>query len=47
MVIAIYDLNLAARYADKILMLHEGIVFAAGGSKVLSQTNIESVGNGR
>ncbi|NLY75815.1 MAG: ABC transporter ATP-binding protein [Firmicutes bacterium] len=42
-VVAIHDLNLAARYADKIIMLHQGTVFAAGGPEVLSQANIESV----
>jgi iron complex transport system ATP-binding protein len=40
-VIAIHDLNLAARYCDKIVMMKEGAVFAAGEAKaVLTTENI-------
>jgi iron complex transport system ATP-binding protein len=39
--VAIHDLNLAARYCDKIVMMKEGKVFAAGETKeVLSVDNI-------
>jgi iron complex transport system ATP-binding protein len=39
--VAIHDLNLAARYCDKIVMMKEGKVFAAGEAKeVLSADNI-------
>lgn len=42
--IAIHDLNLAARYCDKILMMKNGVIFAAGApSKVLSVENIGEV----
>lgn len=40
---AIHDLNLALRYSDKILMLKEGKIFAAGGKEVLTPENIEAV----
>ncbi len=40
----IHDLNLAARYSNKILMLSEGEVFAIGkAEKVLTKSNIEKV----
>jgi len=40
----VHDLNLAARFADKILMLKDGIVFAAGRPEdVLIPANIRSV----
>jgi iron complex transport system ATP-binding protein len=43
-IIAIHDLNLAARYTDKIVMLKEGGVFAAGTPRaVLTPENIKSV----
>jgi iron complex transport system ATP-binding protein len=39
--VAIHDLNLASRYCDKIVMMKEGRVFAAGEAKdVLSAENI-------
>jgi iron complex transport system ATP-binding protein len=39
--VAIHDLNLAARYCDKVVMMKEGKVFAAGEAKaVLSAENI-------
>ncbi|MCL6591322.1 MAG: ABC transporter ATP-binding protein [Firmicutes bacterium] len=40
---AIHDLNLAARYSNKVIMLREGAIFAAGGPEVLNQENIEHV----
>jgi iron complex transport system ATP-binding protein len=40
-VVAIHDLNLAARYCDKIVMMKDGKVFAAGEAKeVLTTQNI-------
>ena len=40
----IHDLNLASRYADSILMLFEGRVYATGSAKeTLTQSNIEDV----
>jgi iron complex transport system ATP-binding protein len=42
-IVAIHDLNLAARYSDKIIMLHQGGIFAAGGTEVLNPENIERV----
>jgi iron complex transport system ATP-binding protein len=42
-VVSVHDLNLAARYCDRFVLLHEGNVFAAGGQEVLSPENIELV----
>ncbi len=42
-VMTMHDLNLAARYSSKILMLKDGKIFAAGGMDVLNTRNIESV----
>ncbi len=40
----VHDLNLAARYADRILMLHSGAIIADGSPlKVLTSKNIEDV----
>lgn len=41
-VIAIHDLNLAARYCDKIVMMKEGKVFAAG--KVSDVLTVQNIG---
>ncbi len=39
-----HDLNIASRYSDRIVMLHEGRIFADGTpDKVLTAENIESV----
>ena len=43
-IIAIHDLNLAARYTNKIVMLRSGSIFAMGYPKtVLTPENIKSV----
>lgn len=43
-VVAIHDLNLASRYCDKIVMMKEGKIFAAGNvSSVLTPEGIQSV----
>jgi iron complex transport system ATP-binding protein len=40
-VITIHDLNLASRYADRVIMLHNGEIFAAGpANAVLNEENI-------
>ncbi|MBI9109455.1 MAG: ABC transporter ATP-binding protein [Spirochaetales bacterium] len=40
----IHDLNLASRYADRIVMLHNGLVYAAGTAEdTLTEANIEEV----
>jgi iron complex transport system ATP-binding protein len=42
--VAIHDLNLAARYCDKIVMLKDGKVFAAGNAQtVLNPETIRTV----
>jgi iron complex transport system ATP-binding protein len=42
--IAIHDLNLAARFCDKIVMMKAGVIFAAGDTQdVLTAQNIRSV----
>ncbi len=41
-VMAIHDLNLAARYSDRIAILKDGQVFAAGDPEVLTPANIEA-----
>lgn len=43
-IMAIHDLNLASRYADKIIMMKNGMIFSAGDSRmVLTPENILSV----
>ena len=43
-IIAIHDLNLASRYADRIVMMKDGEIFAVGSpDKVLTPANIEEV----
>ena len=43
-VMAIHDLNLASRFSDKLVMLKEGKVYAAGEPKaLLSKANISRV----
>ncbi len=42
-VVAVHDLNLAARYCSKLILLSEGRVFAAGGREVLCPDNLEPV----
>ena len=41
---AMHDLNLAARYSDKLVMLREGQIFAAGRpASVLTRENVREV----
>lgn len=43
-IIAIHDLNLASRYADRIIMMNNGKIFAAGNPlSVFTQENIKQV----
>jgi len=43
-IVAIHDLNLASRYADRIVMMRSGKIFAVGDPyNVLTPTNIEKV----
>lgn len=42
-VMAMHDLNLAARYCDKLAMLHDRHVFAAGTPDILTPENIRAV----
>ena len=44
LVLALHDLNLAARYADHVVMLHQGGIFAQGSAaEVLNRENIRVV----
>ncbi len=40
---AIHDINSAVRYANKIIMLKEGKIFAAGGKDIVNEENIEKL----
>lgn len=42
-IVAIHDLNMAARYCDKFVMLKKGMIYASGGPEVLIPENIEAV----
>jgi iron complex transport system ATP-binding protein len=42
-VVAMHDLNLALRFADRFLLIKERNIFAAGGPEVMTAENIESV----
>jgi iron complex transport system ATP-binding protein len=42
-VVAMHDLNLALRFADRFILLKDRTIYAAGGSEVMTPENIESV----
>ena len=42
-IIALHDINMAARYASKIMMLRDGKVFAGGGREIITKENIENL----
>ncbi|MCG8551566.1 MAG: ABC transporter ATP-binding protein [Desulfobacterales bacterium] len=43
-IMVVHDLNLASRYADSILMLHDGKVYADGSpEEILTEINVENV----
>lgn len=42
-IMALHDINTALRYANRILLLHRGMVAAAGGPEVLTPERIENI----
>ncbi len=42
-VMAIHDLNMAARYSDKLVVLKDGQVYASGGPEILTEGTLEAV----
>jgi len=42
-VVAMHDLNLALRFADRFILLKDNTIFAAGGPEVITPENIETV----
>jgi iron complex transport system ATP-binding protein len=42
-VVAMHDLNLALRFADRFLLLKDRTIYAAGGQEIMTPENIESV----
>ncbi len=42
-VVAMHDLNLALRFADRFILLKDKTIYAAGGPEVMTPENIESV----
>ncbi len=42
-VVAMHDLNLALRFADRFVLLKDKTIFAAGGQEVMTPENIEAV----
>ena len=42
-VMALHDINLALRYADRFLLLKDGKLFAAGGREVITEVAIKAV----
>lgn len=42
-IVAIHDLNLALRFADRFILLKDRVIFAAGGSEVMTPENIQAV----
>lgn len=40
-IIAIHDINMALRYANKYIMIKEGRIFASGGQETITKENIE------
>ncbi|AEH60833.1 ABC transporter related protein [Methanosalsum zhilinae DSM 4017] len=42
-IMSVHDLNLAARYSDKIIMMKDGEIFHGGGPEILTPENIEPV----
>jgi len=43
LVVAMHDLNLALRFADRFLLLKDNTIFAAGGPEIMTPENIETV----
>ncbi len=42
-VVAMHDLNLALRFADRFILLKDKTIYAAGGSEVMNPENIQAV----
>ena len=42
-VVAMHDLNLALRFADRFILLKDKTIYAAGGSEMMTPENIEAV----
>ena len=42
-VVAMHDLNLALRFADRFILLKDRTIYAAGGQEVMTPENIEAV----
>jgi len=42
-IMTMHDLNLAIRYSDRFVMMHNGRIYAAGGHEVLTPENIKAV----
>jgi len=42
-IVAMHDLNLALRFADRFLLLKDRTIFAAGGQEVITPENLENV----
>jgi len=42
-VVAMHDLNLALRFADRFILLKDKTIYAAGGPEVITPENIEAV----
>ena len=42
-IVAIHDLNLALRFADRFILLKDRVIFAAGDAEVMTPANIEAV----
>jgi iron complex transport system ATP-binding protein len=42
-IVAMHDLNLALRFADRFILLKDKTIYAAGGPEVITPENIESV----
>ncbi|HPE99431.1 MAG TPA: ABC transporter ATP-binding protein [Bacteroidales bacterium] len=42
-IVALHDINTAIRFADRILMLRDGEVFASGGNEIITEKNLEKL----
>ena len=42
-IITTHDLNIASNYADRIVMMKSGKIYASGGIEILTEENIKAV----
>ncbi len=42
-ILALHDINIAMRYASKIIMLKDGKIFANGGREIITEENLEKL----